>query len=69
MAITSNMSQIYIEKEEKQFFELDGFFSSITKMNDSEQHPIVPFTLSIRFKDLALTLVIYHPTLHVGQLS
>ena len=32
-------------------------------MNGSKQHPIVPFTLSTRFKDLVLTLVIYHTTL------
>ena len=33
------------------------------KMNGSKRHPIVPFTLSTRFKDLILTLVIYHTTL------
>ena len=33
------------------------------EMNGSKQHPIVPFTLPTRFKDLVLTLVIYHTTL------
>ena len=33
------------------------------EMNGSKQHPIVPCTLSTRFKDLVLTLVIYHTTL------
>ena len=32
-------------------------------MNGSKQHPIVSFTLSTRFKNLVLTLVIYHTTL------
>ena len=64
MAVSSNMSQFYIENKGNQFFELGGFFfSSTMEMNGSKQHPIVPFTLSTRFKDLVLTLVIYHTTL------
>ena len=58
------MSQFYIENKGIQFFELGGFFfSSTMEMNASKQHPIVPFTLSTRFKNLVLTLVIYHTTL------
>ena len=38
--------------------------ASTMEMNGSKQHPIVPFTLSTRFKDLVLTLVIYHTTLN-----
>ena len=54
------MSQFYIENKGNQFFELGGFFfSSTMEMNGSKQHPIVPFTLSTRFKDLVLTLAIY----------
>ena len=63
MAVSSNMSQFYIENDENQFFELGGFFSSTMEMNGSKQHPILPFTLSTRFKDLVLTSVIYHTTL------
>ena len=64
MAVSSNMSQFYIGNKGNQFFELGGvFFSSTMEMNGSKQHPIVPFTLSTRFKDLVLTLVIYHTTL------
>ena len=60
------MSQFYIENKGNQFFELGRFFfSSTMEMNGSKQHPIVPFTLSTRFKDLVLTLVIYHTTLRV----
>ena len=62
MAVSSNISQFYIEYWGDQFFELGGFFSSIMEMNGSK-HPIVPFTLSSRFKDLVFTLVIYHTTL------
>ena len=58
------MSQFYIENKGNQFFELGGcFFSSTMEMNGSEQHPIVPFTLSTRFKDLVSTLVSYQTTL------
>ena len=64
VAVSSNMSQFYIEKKGNQFFELGGFFfESTMKIFGSKQHPIVPFTLSTRFKDLDLTLVIYHTTL------
>ena len=64
MAVSSNMSQFYIENKGNQFFELGGFFfSSTMEMNASKQHPIVPSTLSTRFKDLVLTLMIYHTTL------
>ena len=65
MAVSSNMSQFYIENERISVFELDGvLFSSTIEMNGSKRHPIVPFTLSTRFKDLVLTAVIYHTTLH-----
>ena len=57
------MSQFYIENDENQFFELGDLFSSTMKMNCSKQHPVVPFTLSTRFKGLVFTLVIYHTTL------
>ena len=63
MVVSGNMSQFYIENKENQFLSLVGFFSSTMEMNGSKQHPIVPFTLSTRFKDLVLTLVIYHTTL------
>ena len=63
MAISSNMSKFYIENDENQFFELGGFFSSTMELNGSKYHPIVPFTLPTRLKDLDLTLVIYHKTL------
>ena len=70
MAVPSNMSQFYMENDENHFFELDGvFFSSTMEMNGSKQQPIVPFTLSTRFKDLVLTLVIYHTTLLVISYS
>ena len=62
VTILSNSSLFYIENDEKQFFEPD-FFSSIMKMNGSKQHPIFPFTLSTRFKDLVLTLLYYRTTL------
>ena len=58
------MSQFYIENDENQFFELGGFFSSTTKKNGSKKHPMVPFTLSTRSKDLVLTLMYYHTTLY-----
>ena len=59
------MNQFYIENKGNQFFELGGFFSSTMEMNGSKQHPIVPFTLSTRFKDLVMTSVIYYTTLLV----
>ena len=62
MAVPSNIGQFYIENKGNQFFELGVFFSSTMEMNGSKQHPIVPFTLSTRFKDLVLTLLIYHST-------
>ena len=51
------------------FLSLVGFFSSTMEMIGSKQHPIVPFTLSARFKDLVLTLVIYHTTLLWGAVT
>ena len=64
MAVLSNMSQFYIENKGNLFFELGAvFFSSTMEMNGSKQHPIVPMTLFTMFKDLVLTLVIYHTTL------
>ena len=66
VAVSSKMSQFYIENKRNQFFELGSFFSSIMEMNGSKQHLIVPFTLPTRFKDLVLTLVIYHTTLVIS---
>ena len=63
MAVSSNLNQFYKENKGNQFFELVRvFFSSTMEMNDSKQHPIVPFTLSTRFNDLVLTLAIYRTT-------
>ena len=39
------------------------------EMNGSKQHPIVPLTLSTRFKDLDLTLASYHTTLFLKEVS
>ena len=47
---------------------LVGFFSSTMEINGSKQHPIVPFTMSTRFKDLVLTLVIYHTPLLIDAI-
>ena len=63
VAVSSNLSQFYIENEEISFLSFAGFFSSTIEMNGSKQHPMVPFTLSARFKDFVLTLVICHTTL------
>ena len=63
MAVSISMSQFYIENKGNQFFELGRFFSSTMEMTGSKQHPIVSFTLSTRFKDLVLPLVVYHTTL------
>ena len=46
-----------VQNKGNQFFELGGFFSSTMEMNGSKQHPIVPFTLSIRFKDFSFDFV------------
>ena len=63
MAVSSNMSQFYLENDENKFYE-PGVFLSNMKMNGyHKQHPIAPFILSTRFKDLVLTLVYYHTTL------
>ena len=69
MAVPSNMSQFYIENDENQFFELGDLFSSTMKMNCSKQHPIVPFTLSTRFKDLVLTFGVlsHNPGLRIKE--
>ena len=70
MDVSSNMSQFYIGNKGNKFFELGGFFfSSTMEMSGSKQHPIVPFTLPTRFKDLVLTLMIYHTTLPLYTLS
>ena len=68
MAVSSNMSQFYIERDKNQFFELGGFFSITMEMNGSKEHHIVPFTLSTRLKDLVLTLVIYQTTLPLAAI-